>query len=438
MKIKNSILFILMLITSTCFAQSLVMSGPMNGYSEMREVMVWVQMTEACTVELEYWNDSIPDLKYRSQSKLVNRNEAFVAHLVADQVEPGQRYQYHILANGQVQASSSAMFFKTQPLWRWRMDPPAFSIAVGSCNYVNQPEYDRPGTGYGSNHQIFQTIEKDSPDMMLWLGDNIYLREADWFTKTGIQRRYTHTRAIPEIQSFLSSTHHYAIWDDHDFGPNDANRTFPHKDKTLDAFKLFWANNGYGTSNTGGITSAFQFNDIHFYLLDNRWNRSEQNMKTQEEQILGKAQIDWLIESLKYSRAPFKMVAIGGQVLNSEKVYENYANYESELEYLLNSIAAEGITGVVFLTGDRHHTELSHVNIQGIDIYDLTVSPLTSGTHKPNHENNANMVEGTDVHEHNYGLLNISGPFKDRTLNIQVKSNQGELIWEKSISEKTK
>ncbi len=407
----------------------------MNGYSEMREVMVWVQMTEACDVEMEYWIDSIPETKYRTRAITTSYDNAFVAHLLADNVEPSNRYQYHIYANGIQQTEGRELYFKTQTFWRWRTDPPEFSIAMGSCTYVNQPEYDRPGTPYGSNYQIFQTIQKDKPDMMLWLGDNIYLREADWFTKTGIQKRYTHTRNIPELQDFLASTHHYAIWDDHDFGPNDANRTFPHKDKTLDAFKLFWANNGYGTSNTGGITSAFQFNDVHFYLLDNRWNRTDQNLKTQDEQILGKEQIDWLIESLKYSRAPFKFVAIGGQVLNSEKVYENYANYEDELAYLLNSIAEEGITGVIFLTGDRHHTELSHVNMKGIDIYDLTVSPLTSGTHGTNHESNANLVEGTEVHDHNYGLLNVSGPFRERVLNIQVKSTEGEIIWEKMISE---
>ena len=49
---------------------------------------------------------------------------------------------------------------------------------------------------------------------MIWLGDNIYLREVDWYPAFGILARNTHTRSLPEMQPLLASTHHYAIWDD--------------------------------------------------------------------------------------------------------------------------------------------------------------------------------------------------------------------------------
>ncbi len=232
-----------------------------------------------------------------------------------------------------------------------------------------------------------------------------------------------------------STANHYAIWDDHDFGPNDATRTFPYKEETLDAFKLFWANNNYGVNNLGGITSAIEYGDAHFFFLDNRWHRSEYDMATIKEQMLGEEQIDWLIELLKYSRAPFKFVACGSQVLNTATVYENYANYEEERARLLNRIAQEGITGVIFLTGDRHHTEMSEVEIEGIKISDLTVSPLTSGTHNPGGENNDNRIEGSLINQHNFGLLNISGARKARVVNIEIKSATGEKLWTYQINE---
>jgi alkaline phosphatase D len=399
----------------------------------MREALVWVQLTEPAIIELVYWPDSTPDEIFRSRPVVAEIDKAMTAHLIADQVEPGGRYGYDIYANGQNITANLEHFFKTQKLYQYRKDPAAFKIAVGSCAYISEEAYDRPGKAYGTNYRIFETIANQTPDMMLWLGDNVYLREADYFSRTGILKRYTHSRSIPELQRLLSATQHYAIWDDHDYGPNDANQTFPHKDKTLEAFKLFWGNNGYGVNDLDGITSAFQFNDIHFYLLDNRWHRTDANMATTKEEMLGEEQIEWLIQSLKYSRAPFKFVAVGSQVLSTAKVYENYANYEEEREMLFDRIAAEGIKGVVFLTGDRHHSEFNKLVHKGALIYEVTASPLTSGTHRPVDEVNENALPETFVYEHNFAMLSISGPRKDRVLKMEYINADGNVLVTREI-----
>ena len=432
---KRLIAISLLLSPLLLSSQDLLKSGPMKGYSEMREALIWVQMEQACIVELVYWPDTLPEREFRSLAKAAAPEKANVVHLVADSVEPGVTYGYAVYANGENQTSDRELTFSTQSLWQYRTDPPELTIALGSCTYVNEERYDRPGKSYGSRYGIFETIADENPDMMLWLGDNIYLREVDWFSRTGILRRYTHTRSLPEMQNLLATANHYAIWDDHDFGPNDATRTFPFKEETLDAFKLFWANNNYGVNNLDGITTAIEYGDAHFFFLDNRWHRSEYNMETIDEQMLGKEQIDWLIELLKYSRAPFKFVAVGSQVLNTAAVYENFANYEEERARLINRIAQEEITGVIFLTGDRHHTEMSEVEVDGIKIYDLTVSPLTSGTHNPGDEKNDNRVKGSLINEHNYGLIHISGPRKKRHLDIEIKSASGKKLWSYEIDE---
>jgi len=420
-------------ISALLNAQSLIYSGPMNGYSEMRETLIWVQMTEPCIVELVYWVDSLPDQTFKSIPVAADPEKALTAHLIADNVEPGTRYGYAIHADGENQLEGRALYFKTQELYQYRKDPSEFTIAIGSCAYINEPEYDRPGKAYGRTYDIFERIADLKPDMMLWLGDNIYLREADYFSRTGILKRYTHSRHLPELQRLLSATHHYAIWDDHDYGPNDANWTYPHKDKTLEAFKLFWGNNGYGTNDLGGITSAFQFNDLHFYLLDNRWWRTDANLVTSDERMLGDAQIEWLIQSLKYSKAPFKFIAVGSQILNTQKIYENYANYEDEREELLDRIAAEGIKGVIFLTGDRHHSELNRYEHNGTILYEITSSPLSSGSPPIENEGNENLMEGTLYYDTNFGYLEISGPRTDRKLQISMRDMNGEILYTNEI-----
>jgi len=415
--------------------QDLLRSGPMLGYNEMREVMVWAQMNEACIVELVYAPDSLPEKEFRSAPVAADPNLAFAVHLLADSVEPGVKYIYDIYANGENQTPDRNLSFSTQPLWQHRTAPPSLRIATGSCTYINEEAYDRPGDPYGSNYGIFESIAAQEPDMMLWLGDNVYLREADWFSRTGILRRYTHMRSLPELKNLLAATHHYAIWDDHDYGPNNALRSFPRKELTLEAFKLFWANNGYGINGMKGITGAFEFGDVDFFLMDNRWFRTDYGMATVDEQILGKEQIDWLIELLKYSRAPFKFVAVGGQVLNSAKKYENHANYEEERAELLNRIAEEDIEGVVFLTGDRHHSEVSKVQIGEITIYDVTVSPLTSRTYDATNEENDNRIEGSHIAVHNFGLLEVSGPYGNRQLKVRFLDADGRDLWSYTLSQ---
>lgn len=406
----------------------------MNGYSEMREAAVWVQMNDACIVELHYWPEDEPDKMKRSLAKSADPEKAYAVHLIANDLEPGTSYRYKILANGEEQNGEQEYRFRTQVLWQYRSDPPDVRFAAGSCAFVNEEEYDRPGRAYGDAYHIFERMADAQPDMTLWLGDNVYFREVDWFSRSGMLSRYTHARSLPELQRLLHTGQHYAIWDDHDYGPNDAVGVFPHKDKAKEAFELFWANNGYGLDGTGGVSGFFQFADADFFLLDNRWHRTDYNQKGAEHRMLSKEQIDWLVQNLAFSRAPFKFVAVGSQVLNDAAVWENYANYPEERQYLLDRIADEGIKGVVFLTGDRHHSELCKVEHKGVVMYDLTLSPLTSGTHEGGDAATSNRVEGTLYNERNFGLLEITGPRKERVLTMRLMNNQGEEVWRRSLN----
>jgi len=151
---------------------------------------------------------------------------------------------------------------------------------------------------------------------MLWLGDNVYFREPD-NTKNAMLHRYTQVSSHPELQPLLASTHHYAIWDDHDFGPNDSDRGFFNKKAALEVFKAFWANPTYGIDNQDGITTMFSWGDCDFFLLDNRYYRTPVNRRTGKREILGESQKQWLFDNLVFSKAKFKFVLIGGLISKS-------------------------------------------------------------------------------------------------------------------------
>lgn len=402
----------------------------MLGYNTMKEVAVWVQ-TERESEVVMYYNTSFGQrCSTIARTKIEN---GFTATLIAKNLEPGTTYNYTIVVDSQL-VNSVGGKFTTQALWQHRTDPPDFSFATGSCAYTNEKKYDRPGEPYGKGKGVYNVIANKNPSLMLWLGDNIYLREPDWTSMSGINYRYTHFKSMPEIQKLWQNTHHYAIWDDHDFGPNDADRGFINKDLSLAAFKNFWANPSYGIPGDSGITSQFSFNDVDFFLLDNRYYRSPNERKTGERQILGEKQIEWLIDALVFSKASYKFVAIGGQFLSTAAVYENHATYPEERQKIIDLIDQEGIKNVVFLSGDRHKTELTKlVTNSGITIYDYTSSPLSSTAYNTSDEANTLRVEGTHVATQNFGLLSLTGSFEERKLSIKTYSAKGVLLWEKLI-----
>lgn len=415
-------------------SKNLLASGPMLGYVEMREALLWAQTTRAAAVEFDYWDVEKPAEKYRTERVWTEKSSGFTAKCVADRVLPGHSYEYRLRINRREIALPYPTRFKTQTLWQWRTDPPEFTLATGSCAYINEADFDRPGKPYGSEYQIFTKIFEQKPDLMLWLGDNVYYREPDWATRTGMYHRYSHARSQPELQPLLASTAQYAIWDDHDYGPNDGDGTWIHKEMAWEVFKNFWGNPTFGLPGQKGCTTWFQYNDVDFFLLDNRYFRTPNFCEScPNRSSMGKEQMDWLLASLAASRAPFKIVAVGGQVLTTSDNDETLAHFfPADRDTMLRHIEREKIKGVVFLTGDRHYTELSETtNSNGDKVWDLTCSALTSGsyTNPEKREKNIYRVAGTVVDVHNFALLKFSGPRKERQLEIKVIDVEGKERW---------
>ena len=416
---------------------------PMVGHVGMRDVRIWTQTESAGTVRLECWPDSLPtapESPLHMASGETSAGSAFAHTFDVGGLEPGTGYRYRIWFNDGLMEEGllpQAMSFRTQPLWDYRFEPPEFTVALGSCSFINEPAYDRPGKGYGGGYEIYETIAASQPDLMLWLGDNVYFREVDLDSKQGMQHRYSHLRRLPELQVLLGACPHYAIWDDHDYGPNDADGSWIHKDWAAETFEDFWPNPSHGLPDLGGagITTQFRFHDVDFFLMDNRTFRVNPDNATRTPKMLGDAQLDWLISALQYSKAPFKVVAIGGQVVSDFAAYENFAMFEEERATLFSRIRDEGIHGVVFLTGDRHSSELSALEVQpGQTLLDFTCSALTSSTYDHSGEPNHNRLEGTIIGVRNYGTLTLTGPRNDRVMTFRTHDANGQLLWERSFA----
>jgi alkaline phosphatase D len=430
------LLSLLCLLPSTGYGQSkpVLQAGPVLGYVEHREALIWIQTNLPSSVFIEYWEKGNPENKVKSQKIYTAALTHCTGKVLLEQVEPGKSYLYDIYVNNKKQNHSFPYSFTTQSIPKKKGLSEDFSVAAGSCSFIYDRIFDPTLQNPNTDYTIFQTIADKSPSAMFWLGDNVYLRSADYTSRTGFYKRYSYDRQVPALRYLMSRTSNYAIWDDHDFGPNNISGFYPLKNIALDAFIDFWPNPGFGIYDMPGITTSFQLNGIDFFLLDNRYYRTEQYVDGSGN-ILGYHQINWLIEALKYSQSPFKVIAIGGQVLNSAKVFENYSLYSDELEYLLGRINDENIKGVVFLSGDRHHGEVSSLVLpNGNRIYEITTSPLTGRVSTVAHqEYNENRMEGSLVVQRNFALLKFENTERGSQLTMELCDEQGAVLFSKIL-----
>jgi len=407
-----------------------LISGPMLGPITLKTAKIWVQTSENLPVHIQYKAKDSKEAFIKS-TKVYTNAYGQTATININGLKTGTIYEYELFVNDHKIKTEYPLEFTTQTHWAFRTDPPNFKFAAGSCFYVNDSDFDRPGEPYGGEYEIIRHMNTQNPDFMLWLGDNTYFREGDYDSRHGIYNRQAHTRALPELQPFLASQPHYAIWDDHDYGPNDSDWTYPLKQHALDAFLDFWPSESYGAGHTEGVTSGFVWNDCQFFLLDNRWYRT---VETEGGSILGDQQMYWLLESLRASKASFKFVAVGGQFISDLQVFENHANYADERQMIIDYINEHKIKGVIFLTGDRHHSEVSRLETEnGIVIYDITSSALTSKTYDHSKENNTLRVPGSIIGVRNFAIVEVTGKRKERTVKVAYYGTDGNEIWSHNL-----
>ena len=93
-------------------------SGPMVGYSEPKEVLLWVQTNAPARVKFAYWDETSPADRHETAEKATLKQEAYVAKLIADEVEPGRRYAYELLINGERVERPYPLRFQAKPASR--------------------------------------------------------------------------------------------------------------------------------------------------------------------------------------------------------------------------------------------------------------------------------------------------------------------------------
>jgi alkaline phosphatase D len=443
--LKSAVLLPLAGLPTGARAAPAISGTPLAGHFTVDTARLWMQATEESSATLRYWPAAATEADARSVSIPLPKAAGSCAIADIAGLAPGSAYRYRVTLES---GAAAAGCFRTVPASAAR--PGDFRVYLGSCAYTET--YTRGGNAYGANHQIFDAIatrmaEDGLPHFMLWLGDNLYLRgpsasfgaPAEYSTAAHMELRYRSVRAMLQLRRLFAATHHYAIWDDHDYGANNSDKTFALKDDSLRLFRAYWPNPPMGSQELPGTWCSFSHQDAEFFLLDNRFHRdAEKAAPDPAKAMFGRAQMDWLKRGLAASRATFKLVAGGTQFLSDGANGEEsgWHSYPGERDEFLAFLEKERVTGVVLLSGDRHNTQVFRHALGARQLHEFSCSPLTSKVIPLSKTDLANprLVRECAVETQNYGTLEFSGEGRARTLTARCFDAESRPLWTRVLA----
>jgi alkaline phosphatase D len=260
-------------------------------------------------------------------------------------------------------------------------------IAFGSCARESDPQ------------PIWDAIVAGRPELFIFTGDNIYGDTADMNV---MRAKYALLAAQPGFARLRQLCPILATWDDHDFGKGDAGAEFPAKRESQAAFlDFFGVPEDSPRRRQEGVYHSAMFGPagrrVQVILLDTRFFRSPLKLAPKGTPgrlkylpnhdsgvtFLGDAQWQWLEARLK-EPAELRLLVTSTQAISEEHGAESWANFPAERARLFGLIRATQASGVLILSGDRHHAEISRLNADhpagvGYILYDITASSLNRG-----------------------------------------------------------
>ena len=357
----------LFLSLSLLHANTPEIAGPLTGDVRANQVTLWMYapIKSKCTFSYRAEGSSKADAKTGELTALSNQAAKVPGQILKSTVvglSPDTRYQYQVTIDGKADPSWKGSF-KTAPL---EGTPTAFRMAITSCMHIKRAQ------------RSWNLLLAEQPDLHLTVGDTHY---ADTTDPTIQLQHHVAYRRKKEFANVLRQVPTYAIWDDHDYGPNNSDGTAEGKEFSLAGWKQAWPNPASGTPDTPGAFFKFSRGDVDFFVVDGRYHRSPNELPDNDKKrMLGDAQFEWLLNGLKNSKAKFKIIA-SGSVLHHSKV-DGWRIFTFSRHRLFDAIKKHKISGVMYIGGDMHqslvwqHHESDRV---GYPMIEIMSSGITNG-----------------------------------------------------------
>lgn len=273
--------------------------------------------------------------------------------------------------------------------------------------------------GKSALKKMWPSAEAANLDYLFFVGDAVY---GDFLFLRGpkyLWSRFVNSRKKIPFYHWKHLKPVLGVWDDHDFGKNNAGGEYKHKNYSYHIFKTFFAQDPDGSGLKNGYANSFLFQafEQNFAFYDNRYYRNLPNPDSSKG-FLGLDQINWMSSAVAKYTKPTIVLSGSPMFGRFDKMSSYQSNAAEELEYFIKKVQSWN-TPTLFVGGDLHYSEVSHIDrgLLGYNSYELISSCMHSNTKSalydnPNTTTNAHLDENFMV--------------------LQKKSGTAEAVWKLS------
>jgi alkaline phosphatase D len=263
-------------------------------------------------------------------------------------------------------------------------------LAFGSCNRQNKPQ------------SFWEDIESQGTTHFAWLGDAVYAKGK---TIPKLHAAFQNLTNSSEYSRFANRVSIDGVWDDHDFGVNDAGKHAPEKAERKAEYLNFLSHGSkssppridhegmYHSWNVGIGQAKVKviFLDTRSFR-DDHWIRSVGDVPIKGSalvasairatystlgfardyagEMLGEPQWAWLEHTLRESKeedVDANIIVSSVQVLTTNPVFESWGHFPVEKKKLFELLQRVDPKGLVFFSGDVHLAEVSQASFTRVD-----------------------------------------------------------------------
>jgi alkaline phosphatase D len=228
-------------------------------------------------------------------------------------------------------------------------------IALASC-MSDLPIFD--------TQTIWSSLVQQKPDVVFFLGDNVYAAFKNAVNPEKLWDRYVETRSLLGFFYQENLIPVFATWDDHDFGQNNGDSSYPYVSESQKVFNDFFPQQPLDTllQKGPGVSQSLNLFNQQFVFLDSRSFRDQPHS---EGSMWGLQQEIWLNDQINSTTQPIWLIngsQFFGKFGPSESLERDYVKHFERFQSMIS--ATDRIMN--FLSGDIHYSEVMQFEVSDL------------------------------------------------------------------------
>ncbi|MCD4761782.1 sulfatase-like hydrolase/transferase, partial [bacterium] len=344
--------------------------GPLVAAVTDNSAKIWFRVEPGAEVIIKYSIDPDFEEPFTTNTVLTEAESDFTGTIALSGLFENMTYYYRLFVDGEDMTPAAGLTFKTFPK---KADS---AKLVFLADFAVSPDKPAPS---------LNAVARKNPDMVVLLGDIDHGNPQNLNEMRAMHRanRGDEKLSGQALQDNILGSFPVAyVWDDHDYGGNNSDKNFSGRKQAIKAYDEYWPSYDRPREEDG-IWHKFSYGDlVEVFMLDlrsqrdpatyldptfvpdneNRSNRDKLRYDTCRSLLDGNAcpsglpagQKEWFKDSLFNSSARWKIVVTSVTWNPTTEKDEAWWDYKAEQLELMAYIRTQGISGVVFVSGDIH------------------------------------------------------------------------------------